>query len=76
MALVHLDKQPLYEKLNGLVMAFLGVAPRQAVPTAIVAVPDRNGILVHRVFRAHQRVQHATALSFRYMDVSDIHAFT
>ena len=30
-----------------------------------VAVPDRNRILVHRVFQAHQRVQRATALSFR-----------
>ena len=30
----------------------------------IVAVPDRNWILVHRVFRAHQWVQCATALSF------------
>ena len=30
-----------------------------------VAVPDRNRILVHRVFRAHQRVQRTTALSFR-----------
>ena len=29
-----------------------------------VAVPDRNRILVHHVFRAHQRVQRATALSF------------
>ena len=30
-----------------------------------VAVPDRNRILVHRVFWAHQRVQRATALRFR-----------
>ena len=30
-----------------------------------MAVPDRNQILVHRVFRAHQRVQRATELSFR-----------
>ena len=30
-----------------------------------VAVPDRNRILVHRVFRPHQQVQRATALSFR-----------
>ena len=30
-----------------------------------VAVQDRNRILVHRVFRVHQRVQRATALSFR-----------
>ena len=30
-----------------------------------VAILDRNRILVHHVFRAHQRVQRATALSFR-----------
>ena len=31
---------------------------------AYVTVPDRNRILVHRVFRAHPQVQQATALSF------------
>ena len=30
-----------------------------------VAVPDRNQILFHRVFRAHHRVRRAIALSFR-----------
>ena len=30
-----------------------------------MAVPDRNQILVHRIFRAHQRVKCATAQSFR-----------
>ena len=34
-------------------------------PFTYVAVPDRNRILVHRVFREHQQVQRATALSFR-----------
>ena len=32
--------------------------------TSFVAVPDRNRILFHHVFRAHHRVRRATALSF------------
>ena len=44
---------------------FLKASRRKTLPNSWNRVPDRNRILVHRVFRAHQRVQRATALSFR-----------
>ena len=46
------------------IIRWMWMYPRHIRDT-YVAVPDRNQILVHRVFRAHQRVQRATALSFR-----------
>ena len=42
-----------------------------------VAVPDRNGILFHHVFRVHHRWASAEGGAHRrFIDISDIHAFT
>ena len=52
----------MFQVKENLNMQIIGISCKHYI---YVAVPDRNRILFHRVFRAHHRVQCAIALSFR-----------